>query len=316
MSAKYSDEFYVAKELMGLAIGTHGSNIQEARKIRGINSIELDEQTSKFRILADSESALREARNMLEFAEDTVLVPREYIGKMIGKNGANIQDVVDKSGVVRVKIEGDSSNDATSSSASSPQLHAGASSSSSSVPFVFVGTVDSINNAKLLIDFQVSQLRELDALRKEKVQMDEQLKSLISSTSSGLNNTVNNNTITTNYYKERGNMNNGQLNGAGYRGGSESRYEDRYNNGGDQMGRGNNSMRRGNGRGPRGGAGPGISSAKYSNNRGGHNVRASSETANPSYHNNNNNHNHNEHEADYDSPNASDFDDRQQNGNS
>jgi len=79
-ATKFSEEFPVSKDLIGLAIGAHGVNIQEARKIKGINSIEIDEQNSKFVISGETQECVKQARSMLEFSEDMVLVPREYIG--------------------------------------------------------------------------------------------------------------------------------------------------------------------------------------------------------------------------------------------
>jgi len=159
-----SEKFAVDPDLLKFVVGTKGANIHKARGIPGVLNISIDDEKHMVMIYAETSEAAKKARLLLEFTEEHYLVPRSLVGRIIGQKGKSIQDIIDKSQVLKVKVL--SEDDAKSiPGADDPTVCA----------FKFIGTRMNNQNAKALMDYLVQSLKEIDELQDQQKQIEKEI---------------------------------------------------------------------------------------------------------------------------------------------
>ncbi|KAL3308348.1 Synaptic functional regulator fmr1 [Cichlidogyrus casuarinus] len=114
-------------------------SLEMARAIDGVTSVHYDKETGNIRVTGSSAEAVDRAREQLEFATESLLLPAAYVPML-----HNLQELVDRIGLGSVSVV-----------PSGPDF----------AEMRLVGTCSAIKDMKMVLDFQVLGLRELDRLR-------------------------------------------------------------------------------------------------------------------------------------------------------
>eukprot|EP00184_Porphyridium_aerugineum_P004977 CAMPEP_0184706788 /NCGR_PEP_ID=MMETSP0313-20130426/36934_1 /TAXON_ID=2792 /ORGANISM="Porphyridium aerugineum, Strain SAG 1380-2" /LENGTH=678 /DNA_ID=CAMNT_0027168353 /DNA_START=716 /DNA_END=2752 /DNA_ORIENTATION=+ len=104
--------FEVSSDVIGSCIGKNGCNLKAAQKIPGVLSIRVedldDRPAHRVEVLAQSEEAAEQARDLIEHVRVQIPVSREEIGPLIGRKGIHLREIEQRAGVSKfVLVEGD-----------------------------------------------------------------------------------------------------------------------------------------------------------------------------------------------------------------
>ena len=98
-------DFHVDKSLVGLVVGKGGKNMSNAKRIAGVDRVEIDPTGPRVVVYGPTQEALDAARDMLEFVAERIPVEPKQVGWLIGRDGRNFKELQEKTKVVRLSVD-------------------------------------------------------------------------------------------------------------------------------------------------------------------------------------------------------------------
>lgn len=161
----FIDKFAVPSDLLKLV--KTSQNLTKARAMDEIFEIELDEEESQVIIFGKSCESVAQAREMIEFEEKNYVVPRSLVSRIIGQKGKQIQEIIDRSNIAKVRFPSDHETRSI--------LNMSKSEITRNAIIILIGTKDANENACTMMDYLVGSLNEIQAMHKQHKRLDSQL---------------------------------------------------------------------------------------------------------------------------------------------
>ena len=147
-------EFSVDKSFISQVIGLRGANVRRVQSQSGVDRIVVDKDYGIIRIVGSRKEDVEMARQELEYVKLELKVPRESVGYVIGKEGRNIKEIISKSGAMSINFSKDKSK------------------------MMVFGKRKDAEVAVSLVEFQLRQLKNMEAAEAEMEELQRELEEL------------------------------------------------------------------------------------------------------------------------------------------
>jgi hypothetical protein len=159
----HMEEFRIKPELMGFVIGKKGANIKRAEEESGAISIRVDSDKGIVVIQAKTAEDAAKARKYLDYIEDSYVIPKNSVGRIVGKNFTNIQEIEKNSGVIRIRVADEKERK---------------NKESNNAELLITGQREAVEMARLLLDHHIKFLDQLSELSEQERLANQKLNEL------------------------------------------------------------------------------------------------------------------------------------------
>ena len=139
-------------------------NLTKAQKLDGIVDITIDDVKSSITVYGDDEDAIQRARDLFELEEKNYIVPRAVVSRIIGQKGRQIQEIIDRSNIAKVRFPSDEET--------TKILKMSRTEITKNAIIILIGTKEALSDAVTLMDYLVGSLSELQAMSERQKRLD------------------------------------------------------------------------------------------------------------------------------------------------